>query len=95
LTLTVHAGTAAGQLEAAWHMLGSEHLSQFFYEEGPGGSRIGAEFQEALRLARSELGAMYIRAHAILRDEQGVPRRSISGCTTVPPGPSSRLTSDY
>src|SRR5947209_5498153 len=74
LTLTVQAETAAGQLDPVWHMLGSEHLSQLFYGEGPGGSRIGAEFQEALRLARSELGATHIRAHAILNDEQGVYR---------------------
>jgi xylan 1,4-beta-xylosidase len=74
LALHVQAETAAGRLNPVWHMLGSEHLSQLFYEEGPGGSRIGAEFQEALRLARSELGATYIRAHAILNDEQGVYR---------------------
>src|SRR6266567_4059339 len=74
LAMHVRAETAAGRLNPVWHMLGSEHLSQLFYEEGPGGSRIGAEFQEALRLARNELGAMYIRAHAILNDEQGVYR---------------------
>lgn len=72
LTLRIQAETAAGRLDPVWHMLGSEHLSQLFYEDGPGGSRIGAEFQEALCLAHSELGATYIRAHAILHDEQGV-----------------------
>src|SRR5436305_11888749 len=55
-------------------MVGCDHRSQHFYEAGPGVSRIGAELQEALRLARSELGATYIRAHAILNDEQGVYR---------------------
>ena len=74
LTLRVQARTAAGQLDPVWHMLGSEHLSQLFYGEGPGGSQIGAEFQEALSLARRELGATHIRAHAILDDEQGVYR---------------------
>src|SRR5205085_1078864 len=69
LTLTVHSKTAAGRLDRVWHMLGSEHLSQLFYEDGPCGSNIGAEFQEALRLAHSELGAIHIRAHAILNDE--------------------------
>jgi len=72
LTLRVKADTAAGQLNPIWHMLGSEHLSQLFYSEGPGGSQIGTEFKEALRLGRNELGATYIRAHAILNDEQGV-----------------------
>lgn len=78
LTLRVQAQTSAGQLNPVWHMLGSEHLSQFFYEEGPGGSQIGPEFRAALRLARTELGATYIRAHAILHDELGV-YREVSG----------------
>ncbi|MFL5667010.1 MAG: GH39 family glycosyl hydrolase, partial [Ktedonobacteraceae bacterium] len=74
LTLRVQAQMSAGQLNPLWHMLGSEHLSQLFYTEGPGGSRVGAEFREALSLARTELGATCIRAHAILNDEQGVYR---------------------
>lgn len=74
LTLRIQSCTAAGQLNPVWHMLGSEHLSQFYYSAGPGGSNIGAEFEEALRLARSELGTTHIRAHAILGDEQGVYR---------------------
>lgn len=74
LTLRVRARTAAGQLDPIWHMLGSEHLSQLFYAQETGGRRIGEEFQQALRLARSELGATHIRAHGILDDEQGVYR---------------------
>ena len=74
LTLRIQSGTAAGRLNPVWHMLGSEHLSQLFYSAGPGRSNIGAEFEEALRLARSELGTTHIRAHAILDDEQGVYR---------------------
>jgi xylan 1,4-beta-xylosidase len=74
LTLRIQSETAAGQLNPVWHMLGTEHLSQLFYDEGPGGSQIGAEFEAALKLARSELGATHIRAHAILDDEQGVYR---------------------
>jgi xylan 1,4-beta-xylosidase len=73
LTLRVQSETAAGRLDPVWHMLGSEHLSQLFYGEEPGGG-IGTEFQEALSLAQSELGATHIRAHAILDDEQGVYR---------------------
>jgi len=74
LTLRVQSGTVAGRLNPVWHMLGSEHLSQLFYSAGPGGSTIGTEFEEALSLARSELGTTHIRAHAILDDEQGVYR---------------------
>jgi xylan 1,4-beta-xylosidase len=74
LTLRIQAERATERLDPVWHMIGSEHLSQLFYEDGPGGSRIGAEFQEALRQAHSELGATYIRAHAILHDELGVYR---------------------
>lgn len=72
LTLRVQSETAAGRLDSVWHMLGSEHLSQLFYGEEP--DSIGTEFQHALSLAQSELGATHIRAHAILDDEQGVYR---------------------
>jgi len=58
----------AGRIEPVWHMLGSEHLSQLLYDE------IGPDFEQALRLARSELGAETVRAHAILHDENGVVR---------------------
>ncbi len=74
LALSVQSGTAAGRLNPVWQMLGSEHLSQLFYGVGPGGSDIGAEFEKALHLAHSELGATHFRAHAILNDEQGVYR---------------------
>ena len=74
LNLNVKAQTAAGHIQPAWHMLGSEHLSQLFYGEGPGGNNIGAEFAQALSIARTELGATYVRAHAILNDEQQVYR---------------------
>jgi len=74
LELVVKTQTAAGQIHPAWHMLGSEHLSQLFYGEGPGGNNIGEEFAEALRIAKAELGATHIRAHAILDDEQHVYR---------------------
>lgn len=66
MELAIKAQTAAGHIYPAWHMLGSEHLSQLFYGEGPGGNTIGAEFAQALSIARTELGATHIRAHAIL-----------------------------
>lgn len=74
LALSVLAQTSSGQLHAVWHMLGAEHLSQLFYGEGAGGSHTGNEFQAALRMTRTELRAEYVRAHAILHDEQGVYR---------------------
>jgi xylan 1,4-beta-xylosidase len=70
--VTVKTQTNAGTLDRVWHMLGSEHLSQLFYGEGPGGSNIGEEFAQALQNARDELGATHIRAHAILHDENHV-----------------------
>ena len=53
--LSIKAQTPAGQLNPAWHMLGSEHLSQLFYTESLGGRPIGEEFQQALTLAQAEL----------------------------------------
>jgi xylan 1,4-beta-xylosidase len=58
----------AGRIEPVWHMLGSEHLSQLLYPN------IGPDFEQALRLARAELGAETVRAHAILHDENAVVR---------------------
>jgi Beta-xylosidase len=72
LHVQVQTQTSAGELERVWHMFGSEHLSQLFYGEGPGGSTIGTEFELALRNVRDELGATYIRAHAIFHDENHV-----------------------
>ncbi|MBE3561771.1 MAG: hypothetical protein IMW89_21490, partial [Ktedonobacteraceae bacterium] len=81
VTVHVQAGVPTGQLQRLWHMLGSEHLSQLLYREGPGGSNIGEEFAAALRLARDELGAQYIRAHAIFHDELAICRPTDSGIT--------------
>jgi xylan 1,4-beta-xylosidase len=58
----------AGTIEPVWHMLGSEHLSQLLYDD------IGPDFERALSLARTELGAETVRAHAILHDENRVVR---------------------
>lgn len=74
LKLSIKVQSPAGQIHPAWHMLGSEHLSQLFYGAGPGGNNIGEEFAQALRIAKAELGATHIRAHAILNDEQHVYR---------------------
>ena len=50
-------------------MIGSERLSQLL--EAAAGDAIGEEFAEALRLARDELGAERVRAHAIFHDDLG------------------------
>lgn len=76
ILVTAQAQTPSGCLQRIWHMLGSEHLSLLFHTEGPGGSRIGEEFAEALHLAQTELGTQYIRAHAILNDDLGVYRQT-------------------
>jgi xylan 1,4-beta-xylosidase len=74
LSAVVRADRDAGTLEQVWHLIGSEHVSQLLYEERTGGHPIGEDFAEALRLARDELGAERVRAHAILHDELGVYR---------------------
>ncbi|MBA3780110.1 MAG: xylan 1,4-beta-xylosidase [Chloroflexi bacterium] len=71
----VDASAAAGTLDRLWRpMIGSEHLSLLAYGRGPGDRLIGQEVEEALRLARSELGVRAVRAHAILHDELRVYR---------------------
>jgi xylan 1,4-beta-xylosidase len=73
--VTVDASTTTGLVHRPWRpMIGAEHLSQLGYGEGTGGSHIGEEFAEALRLAHDELGVRAVRAHAILYDELGVYR---------------------
>jgi xylan 1,4-beta-xylosidase len=74
LSAVVRADRDAGELEQVWHLIGSEHVSQLLYEERTGGQPIGEDFAEALRLARDELGAERVRAHAILHDELGTYR---------------------
>src|SRR5262249_15780587 len=76
MLMTVKTQTSAGQLPPIWYGVGSEQLSVVFHTAGPGGSQIGTEFAEALRLAHAELGTQYIRAHAILNDDLGVYRQT-------------------
>jgi xylan 1,4-beta-xylosidase len=75
LELRVDAAGNAGRLQRVWRMIGSERLSQLLEETAsPTGGSIGEEFEEALRLARAELGADRVRAHAILHDDLAVFR---------------------
>jgi xylan 1,4-beta-xylosidase len=55
-------------------VIGSEHLALLLRGRGPGGSHIGDELAEALRIVRRELGVEAVRAHAILHDSLGVYR---------------------
>jgi xylan 1,4-beta-xylosidase len=55
-------------------VIGSEHLALLLRGRGPGGSHVGDELAEALRIVRRELGAESVRAHAILHDSLGVYR---------------------
>jgi xylan 1,4-beta-xylosidase len=55
-------------------MIGSEHLSHLLSEETSGGRPIGADFEEALRIAHAELGVDRVRVHAIFHDDLGVYR---------------------
>ena len=86
----VRAGQSHARLNRLWRMLGSEHLSQLLYTEETGGVVIGPDFTTALRLARGELGADRVRAHAVLHDElrvyyeeNGEPRYDFSGVDRV------------
>jgi xylan 1,4-beta-xylosidase len=67
LDARVDASGSGGRLDRVWRMIGSERLSQLFEPDG-----VGEEFADALRLARDELGAERVRAHAILHDDLGV-----------------------
>ncbi len=75
LELAVRADEPARPLRPVWHMIGSERLSQLLERSaGPSASAIAKEFDAALVMARDELGADRVRAHAILHDDLGVYR---------------------
>ena len=74
LSAVVRVDRDGGRLDPVWHLVGSEHVSQLLYDDETGGHPIGEDFAEALRMARAELGAERVRAHAILHDELGVYR---------------------
>ena len=77
--LTVDAGQVSGRLNRVWHMVGSERLTQLTFGDDGHGHLIGAEFTEALHIAHDELGVRYVRAHAILHDDNEVVTRDDAG----------------
>ena len=77
--VTVDATSVVGQLDRVWHMVGSERLTQLQFGDDGHGHQIGAEFAESLRLAHDDLGVTYVRAHAILHDDNHVVTRADDG----------------
>lgn len=77
--VTVDATSVVGVLDRVWHMVGSERLTQLQFGDDGHGHHIGEEFAEALRLAHTDLGMTYVRAHAILHDDNHVVTRAADG----------------
>jgi xylan 1,4-beta-xylosidase len=79
INLAVDAATTVGPLHRVWEMVGSERLTQLRFGDDGNGNDIGREFAEALRIAHTDLGATYVRAHAILHDDNHVVSRADDG----------------
>lgn len=79
LQLTVDAGRSVAGLHRVWHMIGSERLTQLRFGDDGNGNDIGREFAEALQIAVADLGVSYVRAHAILHDDNRVVTRREDG----------------
>jgi xylan 1,4-beta-xylosidase len=75
----VDAAGDAGTLERVWYLIGSERLTQLQFGDDGNGNHIGEEFAEALRQAHDDLGVTYVRAHAILHDDNHVVTRTDDG----------------
>ena len=60
-------------------MVGSERLTQLRFGDDGNGNDIGAEFAEALQIAKDDLRADRVRAHAILHDDNKVVTRADDG----------------
>ena len=73
--VSVDAAADGAPLHRPWRpLVGSEHLALLLRGPGPGGRNVGEELAESFRIARRELGAEGVRAHAILHDVLGVYR---------------------
>ena len=77
--LAVDAATITGPLHRVWEMIGSERLTQLHFGDDGNGNDIGAEFAESLRIAKADLGVTFVRAHAILHDDNHVVSRAADG----------------
>src|SRR3954465_4241485 len=67
----VDATAAPAPLPDVWRrMIGAEHFSLLIWDEpGPGGSDVAAEYAEALRIMRDEVGVRTVRAHGTFLPE--------------------------
>src|SRR4029079_3784114 len=73
--LAIDVADELGPTARPWRpIIGSEHLALLLRGEGPGGRNVGDDLAEAFRIARAELGARSVRAHAIFHDSLGVYR---------------------
>ena len=71
VTVAVDAAAAARPLPDVWRrMIGAEHLSLLVWDQpGPGGSAVAAEYADALRIMRDEIGVRTVRAHGTFLPE--------------------------
>ena len=79
VSVRVDVASVTGELSRVWHMVGSERLTQLAFGDDGHGHDIGAEFAIALGLAHDDLGVTYVRAHAILHDDNAVVVRADDG----------------
>ena len=79
VVVDVDAAGDAGRLHRVWYLVGSERLTQLRFGDDGHGHHIGEEFAEALRRAHDDLGVTYVRAHAILHDDNKVVSRADDG----------------
>ncbi|WP_230424159.1 GH39 family glycosyl hydrolase [Streptomyces radicis] len=71
LRVAVDAAADPAQLPDVWRrMIGAEHFSLLRWDgEGPGGADVAAEYAEALRIVREEIGVRTVRAHGTFLPE--------------------------
>ena len=71
VVVSVDTTAAPVPLPDVWRrMIGAEHFSLLVWDKpGPGGSDVAAEYAEALRIVRDELGVRTVRAHGTFLPE--------------------------
>lgn len=79
VSVRVDIASVTGELHRVWKMVGSERLTQLRFGDDGHGHDIGTEFEGALRQAHDDLGVSYVRAHAILHDDNAVVTRGGDG----------------
>ncbi len=79
ISVRIDAAQTVGTLHRVWEMVGSERLTQLRFGDDGNGNDIGREFAESLRIAHDDLGTTFVRAHAILHDDNHVVSRADDG----------------